>query len=172
MEKYAGNRNMEKEEIIKEIKNFLTGKKKCNPSTIKDELKKKNILAENLEQAFGTKSITDILKEIQKIEFEKDEHGTSYVKLKNSSEQDASVKNVQKSENSVLKKEPSKEDRLPLRKRIEKLLSFIGKDLIEKLQDGEHILCYDCQKSYYVPFSAPAKKSLEFYCKNCLFTFL
>nr|DAD71759.1 MAG TPA: zinc-ribbon domain protein [Siphoviridae sp. cto6l14] len=41
------------------------------------------------------------------------------------------------------------------------------KDLIEKLQDGEHILCYDCQKSYYVPFSAPAKKSLEFYCKNC-----
>ena len=123
---------MEKEEIIKEIKNFLTGKQKCNPSTIKDELKKKNILAENLEQAFGTKSITDILKEIPKIEFEKDEHGTSYVKLKNSSEQDASVKNVQKSENSVLKKEPSKEDRLPLRKRIEKLLSFIGKDLIEK----------------------------------------
>lgn len=123
---------MEKEEIIKEIKNFLTGKQKCNPSTIKDELKKKNILAENLEQAFGTKSITDILKEIPKIEFEKDEHGTSYVKLKNSSEQDASVKNVQKSENSVLKKEPSKEDRLPLRNRIEKLLSFIGKDLIEK----------------------------------------
>lgn len=77
---------MEKEEIIKEIKNFLTGKQKCNPSTIKDELKKKNILAENLEQAFGTKSITDILKEIPKIEFEKDEHDTSYVKLKNSSE--------------------------------------------------------------------------------------
>lgn len=123
---------MEKEEIIKEIKNFLTGKQKCNPSTIKDELKKKNILAENLEQAFGTKSITDILKEIPEIEFEKDEHGTSYVKLKNSSEQDASVKNVQKSENSALKKEPSKEDRLPLRKRIEKLLSFISQNLIEK----------------------------------------
>ncbi len=123
---------MEKEEIIIEIKNFLTGKQKCNPSTIKDELKKKNILAENLEQAFGTKSITNILKEIPEIEFEKDEHGTSYVKLKNYLEQDDSVKNTQESENPVLKNEASKEDRIPLRKRIEKLLSFIGKDLIEK----------------------------------------
>lgn len=123
---------MEKEEIIIEIKNFLTGKQKCNPSTIKDELKKKNILDENLEQAFGTKSITDILKTIPEIEFEKDKHGTSYVKLKNSLEQDASVKNIQESENPVLKNEASKEDRIPLRKRIEKLLSFIGKDLIEK----------------------------------------
>lgn len=123
---------MEKEEIIKEIKNFLTGKQKCNPSTIKDELKKKNILAENLEQAFGTKSITDILKKIPEIEFEKDEHGTSYVKLKNSLEQNDSVKNIQKSENPALKKEAGKEDRFPLRKRIEKLLSFISKDLIEK----------------------------------------
>lgn len=41
------------------------------------------------------------------------------------------------------------------------------KDLIERLQDGEQILCYDCKKSYYVPFSVPIRKSLEFYCKNC-----
>ncbi len=128
MEKYAGNKNMEKEEIIKEIKNFLTGKQKCNPSTIKDELKKKNIYAEDLEQAFGTKSITDILKTIPEIEFENDDYGTLYAKLKNSSEQDDSVKNIQESENPILKNET----KLPLRKRIEKLLSFIGKDLIEK----------------------------------------
>lgn len=41
------------------------------------------------------------------------------------------------------------------------------KDLIERLQDGERILCYECQKSYYVPFSVPIQKSLEFYCENC-----
>lgn len=123
---------MEKEEIIIEIKNFLSGKPKCNPSTIKDELKKKGITVENLEQVFGTKSITDILKTIPEIYFEKDEHGTSYVKLKNSLEQDDSVKNIQKSESQVLKKETNKEDRIPLRERIKKLLSFIGKDLIEK----------------------------------------
>ncbi|WP_294423413.1 hypothetical protein [uncultured Treponema sp.] len=123
---------MEKEEIIIEIKNFLSGKQKCNPSTIKDELKKKGITVENLEQVFGTKSITDILKAIPEIYFEKDEHGTSYVKLKNSLEQDDSVKNIQKSESQVLKKETNKEDRIPLRERIKKLLSFIGKDLIEK----------------------------------------
>lgn len=123
---------MEKEEIIIEIKNFLSGKPKCNPSTIKDELKKKGITVENLEQVFGTKSITDILKAIPEIEFEKDEHGTSYVKLKNSLEQDDSVKNIQKSESQVLKKETNKEDRIPLRERVKKLLSFIGKDLIEK----------------------------------------
>lgn len=123
---------MEKEEIIIEIKNFLSGKQKCNPSTIKDELKKKGITVENLEQVFGTKSITDILKAIPEIYFEKDEHGTSYVKLKNSLEQDDSVKNIQKSESQVLKKETNKEDRIPLRERVKKLLSFIGKDLIEK----------------------------------------
>ena len=128
MEKYAGNKNMEKEEIIKEIKNFLTGKQKCNPSTIKDELKKKNIYAENLEQGFGTKSIKNILETIPEIEFENDDYGTLYAKLKNSSEQDDSVKNIQESENPILKNET----KLPLRKRIEKLLSFIGKDLIEK----------------------------------------
>ena len=132
MKKCAGSRNMEKEEIIIEIKNFLSGKQKCNPSTIKDELKKKGITVENLEQVFGTKSITDILKAIPEIYFEKDEHGTSYVKLKNSLEQDDSVKNIQKSESQVLKKETNKEDRIPLRERIKKLLSFIGKDLIEK----------------------------------------
>ncbi len=124
---------MEKDEIIRAIKNFLSGKQKCNPSTVQGELKKKGITDENLEQAFGTKRIKDILEAIPEIEFEEDEqYGTLYAKLKNSLKQDDSVKNIQKSESQVLKNEASKEGRISLRERIKKLLSFIGKDLIEK----------------------------------------
>lgn len=41
------------------------------------------------------------------------------------------------------------------------------KSIIEKLQNGEQVVCLDCGKSFYVSVSENISESLEFYCPKC-----
>lgn len=40
-------------------------------------------------------------------------------------------------------------------------------NLIDRLQNGEKILCNECQKGYYITSANPIKKSREFICEKC-----